>query len=64
VAGYTQAQIDALKAAIADGVLSVSFNGRTTNYRSLEDMLRTLAVMEAEIQQRPRAFVLTADKGL
>ena len=35
---YTQAQLDALDKAIAEGVLSISYDGRTVTYRSLEEM--------------------------
>jgi hypothetical protein len=39
---FTQAQIDALKAAIALGVTQVSYQGRTTTYRSLDEMKAAL----------------------
>ena len=35
---YTQTQLDALDVAIAEGVLSVSYDGRTVTYRSLAEM--------------------------
>ena len=35
---YTQTQLDALDAAIAEGVLSVSYDGRSVQYRSLAEM--------------------------
>jgi hypothetical protein len=46
---FTQAQIDALKAAIALGVTQVSYQGRTTTYRSLDEMKSALRMMEAEV---------------
>ena len=35
---YTQTQLDALDVAIAEGVLTVSYDGRTVTYRSLNEM--------------------------
>jgi hypothetical protein len=55
---FTQAQIDALKDAYAQGVLTVSVNGRTVTYRSGAEMLQAIRVMEGEVNpptaaQRP-----------
>ena len=55
---FTQAQIDALKDAYAQGVLAVSVNGRTVTYRSGAEMLQAIRVMESEVNpptavQRP-----------
>ena len=46
---YTLSQVEALRAAIAEGVTSVSSGGRTVVYRSLADMTRQLRVMESEL---------------
>jgi hypothetical protein len=50
---YTQADLDALKAAIASGARKVIFGSgpdtRTVEYRSLNDMLATLALIAAEV---------------
>jgi hypothetical protein len=46
---FTQAQIDALKEAIALGVTQVSYQGRITTYRSLEDMKASLRMMEDSV---------------
>jgi hypothetical protein len=50
---YTQADIDALKAAIATGAKRVKFgagpDARETEFRSLEEMRATLADMLAEV---------------
>jgi hypothetical protein len=46
---YTEAQRDALQAAIASGVLAVTFNGRTVTYNSLKDMRDLLAEMERSL---------------
>ena len=47
-AGWTQADIDTLKTAIAEGVLIVSFDGppkRTIQYQQLSEMRKLLAEM-------------------
>jgi hypothetical protein len=49
MSGYSQAQIDALRTAIAMGVTQVSYQGRTTTYRSLQEMRDTLAMMERSV---------------
>jgi len=45
---YTQAQITALEEAIAAGVLRVSYDGKSVEYRSLKEMRAILAEMKAE----------------
>lgn len=50
--GYTQAEVDTLRAAVASGVLTVSFSGppaRTVTYQSLAEMRKQLANMVAEL---------------
>jgi hypothetical protein len=52
MAGWTQADIDKLRAAIATGALSVSYAGppaRSITYRSMDDMLKALAMMERSV---------------
>jgi hypothetical protein len=52
VALWTQADIDALKAAVKTGVLSVSYSGppsRTITYQSLEAMRDLLAEMVSDV---------------
>lgn len=49
---WTQADVDALKAVIAAGVLTVSYNGppaRTVTYQSLAEMRSLLAEMIAQV---------------
>ena len=50
----TQADIDALKEAIATGALRVKFgsgpDSREVEYRSLQDMIDTLALIVNEVQ--------------
>jgi hypothetical protein len=37
---FTQAQLDAIEAGIAAGSTSVSYEGKSVSYRSLDEMLR------------------------
>ena len=46
---FTQQQYDDLVAAIAEGVTTVSSNGRQVSYRNLTDMLKLKSVMEEEL---------------
>ncbi|KKK77491.1 hypothetical protein LCGC14_2853090 [marine sediment metagenome] len=49
---WTQADIDTLKAAIASGVLSVSYGGppsRSTTYQNLSEMRKLLAEMIRDV---------------
>lgn len=49
---WTQADIDALKSAMATGALSVSYAGppaRSVTYRSLEEMQALLSQMQQEV---------------
>lgn len=45
---YSDAEIFALERAIATGTLRVTVNGKTVEYRSLDDMLRVLDLMRRE----------------
>lgn len=38
--GFTQADLDAVRAAIARGERSVQFQDRTVSYRSMDELLR------------------------
>lgn len=51
-ATFTQAQYDALVAAIAEGVLEVHYGDKKVIYRSLEEMLRLKAAMEIDLGLR------------
>ena len=46
---YTLEQLDALKAAIAQGALSVKYADKEVTYRSLDDMMRIKREMEKEL---------------
>lgn len=43
---YTTTQRDALKQAIASGVLSLSYDGKSVNYRSMAELKSALAEVE------------------
>jgi len=46
---YTQTELDALKAAFAAGVLRLTYDGKSVEYGSAEDMLRRISVIEGEM---------------
>lgn len=46
---YTQAQYTALCAAIAAGATSVSYQGKSVQYRDLQQMLELKALIEADL---------------
>lgn len=46
---YTPEQYSALKDAIAGGELSVQYADRRVQYRSIDEMLRILKLMQAEL---------------
>lgn len=64
---WTQAEIDKLKAAIASGVLTVSYAGppaRSITYQSLAEMRNLLAEMEASTSTGPKYRLAATRKGL
>lgn len=70
MATWTQAEIDSLKAAVASGVLSVSYDGpprRTVVYQSLAAMRDLLSEMIADVATaagtRVRTRYATHKKG-
>lgn len=62
---FTQSQIDALKAALASGVLTVRHGETMTTYRSFDEMRALLAMMEDEVlpSTRPRRTVAKFSNG-
>lgn len=61
---YSQAQIDALRAAIASGATRVSYDGKSVEYRSLAEMIAILERMEIEANgDRRRRRTLGAFKS-
>jgi len=45
----TQAQIDALESALASGELRVTHDGRTVEYRSIDDLKKAIAYCKDEV---------------
>lgn len=66
---YTTAQRDALRAAIASGVLRLSYDGKTVEYRSMNELKSALAEVEQGLardngQPQTRQIKIYADKDL
>ena len=49
MATFTQAQLDSLLAAIAEGALRVKYQDKEVEYRSLNDMLKLKQLMEDDL---------------
>jgi hypothetical protein len=75
MAKYTQAQYQALLRAVAAGALSVTYDGMTTTYRSQNDMLELIRIIEDDLGITPtdglgnpvvrtRQVRITSRKGL
>ena len=64
--GYTQSDIDTLKAAIVSGVLTVDYAGpprRSITYQSLAAMREQLAAMVAEVNGTTSYRLTKFNKG-
>ncbi|MGL4478794.1 MAG: phage head-tail joining protein [Aeromonas veronii] len=64
---YTQAQLDALDAAIASGALSVRYADQQVTYRSLQEMQAIRDKMAAALDPSKKNFgsrYLSGSKGL
>ncbi|MRI57420.1 hypothetical protein D8770_26310 [Methylobacterium sp. DB1607] len=48
------AQIAALEAALAQGVLSVSYEGKSASYRSFEEMIQVIAYLKRQSSPKKR----------
>lgn len=64
---YTQKHLDLINDAIAAGVLRVTHNGKTTEYRSLDDMIRIRNMIERRLasptRKRQAVYAPTFDRG-
>ena len=66
---WTQAELDALKAAYASGTLRVSYDGRSIEYASEADLLRRIRTVERELaavttgHRAPMAGVAAFSRG-
>ncbi len=58
---YTQTQLEALEAALASGTLRVTFEGRSIEYRSVDELKKAIAEVKASMAAadpaRPRSRV-------
>lgn len=66
---YTTTQRDALKQAIASGVLRISYDGKTVEYRSMAELKQALTEVEKALAQEAgtaitRRVKIYADKDL
>ena len=66
---FTQTQLDELDKAIAEGVLTVSYDGRSVTYRSLAEMqtirAKIFESLEADAGRRAiRQIQIHSTKGL
>jgi hypothetical protein len=65
---WTQSELQALKRAYASGTLRVSYEGKTVEYGSAEDLLRRIRTIEAEMaadagKPRPTRSLASFRKG-
>ena len=65
---YTQTHLDALQEALASGTLTVTFEGRSMTYRSVQELQRTISVVQSSLNQqsgkRVRQYRLSGSKGI
>jgi roadblock/LC7 domain-containing protein len=64
---YSQTQLEALEAALASGTLRVSFEGRSLEYRSVDELKKAIAEIKAALAAAdpvvPRSRVLRIYTG-
>ena len=62
---FTQADVDALDQAIADGrgVRSMTFSDQTVSFNSISDMLKLRSIMKREVDSAPTYGFAATDKG-
>ena len=65
---WTQTELDALKAAYASGTLRVSYDGRTVEYGSAEDLMGRIRTLERGIagatgKAKPSRSLASFSKG-
>lgn len=68
MAGYTLTQLVAIKEAYASGITRVSYDGKSTEYRSLAEMREIIATIEAALaadmgKPRPAAGYVSFKRG-
>ena len=65
---WTETELAALRRAYASGTLRVSYDGKSVEYGSAEDLLRRIRLIEGELAQaqgrpKPRRSVASFAKG-
>lgn len=65
---WTQAELDALKRAYARGVTRVTYEGKTVEYASTDDLAKRIARIEREVSSsqgraRPRGAFASFSRG-
>ena len=64
---YTQSQLEALQEALASGMLTVTFEGRTMTYRSVQELQRAIATVQSALNsqsgKRVRQYRMSSSKG-
>jgi hypothetical protein len=70
---YTQADLDALQAALAKGERRVSFGDKTVEYRSIEELQAAIRAVKRDLHEQavatglwpgaPRQIRITTSKG-
>jgi len=63
---FTQAQLDAIEEGIAAGVTSVSYEGKSASYRSIDEMLRIRAIIRRALglyTQKSATILVAHDRG-
>jgi hypothetical protein len=53
---YTQSHLDALQEALASGTLTVTFEGRSMTYRSVQELQRAISVVQSSLNQQSGIF--------
>lgn len=54
MSGYTEAQLNALRAAAASGTLRVTYDGKTVEYRSQKEILQMIGRIERSVSGAAR----------
>jgi hypothetical protein len=60
---FVQADLDAIRSAIASGALSVTLDGRTVTYRSVDELLKAEQRIAGALAGRPKQTLVVASKG-
>lgn len=63
---WTQTDVDTLKQAIVDrnGARSITFSDQSVTFDSIDDMLKLLAVMQAQVAGSSRTRYAASSKGV